>query len=272
MKVYLSSTLNDLAPERQAVKDALAGKCIVSESYTADERSLSESCSADVAGCDLYVGILGLRYGFIPLGETLSITHLEYEQALRGNLKMLVFIKDANAILHMFTDAGTKEHGMELIESFRRHAQIKSRVAVFKTPEDLKSKVLDAYIRLTERTELQGERASACIVIQLCEELQKLNLQFKLRHVRDGKDEEEAGPLLNLPIPFIGDHGTLEATVDYTKRLGFQFKCFVNQGEYDYGKIEQLLTDNQFTHISKDSEFVFFIHPKYEPYKTLYPA
>lgn len=29
MRVYLSSTLNDLGPERQAVKDALGGECVI---------------------------------------------------------------------------------------------------------------------------------------------------------------------------------------------------------------------------------------------------
>jgi hypothetical protein len=49
MKVYLSSTLNDLRAERQAVKDALGSECIVVESYTADERSLRESQSPDLS-------------------------------------------------------------------------------------------------------------------------------------------------------------------------------------------------------------------------------
>ena len=31
MKVYLSSTLSDLGPERQAVKDVLGGECVVVE-------------------------------------------------------------------------------------------------------------------------------------------------------------------------------------------------------------------------------------------------
>jgi hypothetical protein len=98
--VYLSSTLTDLGPERQAVKDALGDECIVKESYSADERSLRESCLADVAACDLYIGIVGLRYGFIPPGETRSITHLEYEEAQRCVLSRLVFVKDEGNIAY----------------------------------------------------------------------------------------------------------------------------------------------------------------------------
>ncbi|WP_374567755.1 hypothetical protein [Nitrosomonas sp.] len=39
MRVYLSSTLNDLLVERQAVRN-VSGECIVVESYTAGERSV----------------------------------------------------------------------------------------------------------------------------------------------------------------------------------------------------------------------------------------
>ena len=87
MKVYLSSTLNDLGPERQAVKEALGGECTVVESYTADERRVRESCLADVEGCDLYIGIIGLRYGFIPPGEKCSITELEYDKARERKIR-----------------------------------------------------------------------------------------------------------------------------------------------------------------------------------------
>jgi hypothetical protein len=120
-----------------------------------------------------------------------------------------------------------------------------------------------------------SETASARIVIHLSEELQKLNLRFELLHVRDGKDEvKDSGPLLNEEVPFraIDRHGTLEANVRYSKRLGFQFKCFVNQGEYGYGQLEQLLKDSQFVEISKGvgPKFrIFFILQDYPTYKTI---
>ena len=72
MRVYLSSTLNDLGPERQAVKEALGGECTVVESYSADERSVRDSCLADVAECDRFIGIVCRRYGFIPPGLNCS--------------------------------------------------------------------------------------------------------------------------------------------------------------------------------------------------------
>jgi hypothetical protein len=113
------------------------------------------------------------------------------------------------------------------------------------------------------------------IVIHLSDELQKLNLQFELLHVRDGKDQvKDSGPLLNEEVPFrpIDRHGTLEAAVTYRKRLGFQFKCFVNQGEVDYSKLEQLLKESGFVNISKGvgPRFrIFFVLQDYPTYTTI---
>ncbi|WMJ09914.1 SUMF1/EgtB/PvdO family nonheme iron enzyme [Nitrosomonas sp. sh817] len=149
MRVYLSSTLNDLFPERQAVKEVLGGECVVVESYTADERSVRDSCLADVAGCELYIGIIGRRYGHIPDGENLSITELEYHQAVACNIPTLVFIKDDDEIKGKFHDAVTQENPPQLIEAFRQ--QIASRAAFFKTVEDLKARVVKAFFHHLQR-------------------------------------------------------------------------------------------------------------------------
>lgn len=155
MRVYLSSTLNDLGPEREAVRKALGGHCTVVESYTADERSVRESCLADVAGCDLYIGIIGGRYGFIPPGESFSITELEYLQAREHKLPTFIFIKDDDVILKRFHDAGTQENPPERIESFRQRVnngtEEVGRPTIFKTPEDLRADVVSALWRYSNR-------------------------------------------------------------------------------------------------------------------------
>src|SRR5215208_950952 len=120
MNVYLSSTLSDLELERSAVKEVLTGEAVVKESYKAHEGDLRESCIQDVADCQLYIAILGLRYGFIPPGETRSITHLEYDAAAASKVPRLVFIKDESAITLPQSDARTGEHPTQLIDDFRK--------------------------------------------------------------------------------------------------------------------------------------------------------
>ena len=84
-KVYVSSTIADLKPERQAVLDWLvaAGHQPV-HSYTPSGETVRESSLDEIGMCDLYVLILGHRYGFVPADgnpERLSITQLELSPA-----------------------------------------------------------------------------------------------------------------------------------------------------------------------------------------------
>ena len=84
-KVYVSSTIIDLRPERYAVQEWLRlARHQAVDSYLPDSDTVRESCLDDVGRCDLYVLILGHRYGFQPAEdnpEGLSITHLEFRRA-----------------------------------------------------------------------------------------------------------------------------------------------------------------------------------------------
>ena len=84
-KVYVSSTIADLEAERRAVMDWLvAAQHQVVHSYRPNSDTVRDSCLADVDTCDLYVLIVGHRYGFQPPEdnpEGLSITQLEFRRA-----------------------------------------------------------------------------------------------------------------------------------------------------------------------------------------------
>jgi Domain of unknown function (DUF4062)/Tetratricopeptide repeat len=84
-KVYVSSTIADLKRERRTVIDWLvAAQHQVVHSYRPSSDTVRDGCLDDVDTCDLYVLILGHRYGFQPSEdnpESLSITHLEFRRA-----------------------------------------------------------------------------------------------------------------------------------------------------------------------------------------------
>ncbi len=84
-RVYVSSTIADLAEERRAVLDWLRlARHQAVDSYLPDSDTVRDSCLEDVAACELYVLIVGYRYGFQPPRdnpEGLSITHLEFRRA-----------------------------------------------------------------------------------------------------------------------------------------------------------------------------------------------
>ena len=78
MKVYLSSTLTDLQPEREAAREILSSlSAIVRENYSESDAGWIDALRRDIAESDVFVAIVGLRYGFIPAGQTKSIIHLE---------------------------------------------------------------------------------------------------------------------------------------------------------------------------------------------------
>jgi sulfatase-modifying factor enzyme 1/uncharacterized protein DUF4062 len=152
MRVYLSSTLNDLRPEREAVKDALSSlQYIVVESYDADETSVLQHRLSDLAASDLYIGIVGLRCGFIPPGETKSITELEFDAASTHGIERLLFLKNPSAIAALHTDWYTKEHDPAVIDAFRKRLASGAdgiRPAEFSTSEELKEMLLRALFRV----------------------------------------------------------------------------------------------------------------------------
>ena len=148
--VYLSSTLKDFEAERRAVQNALGDQCVVRHSYRASEDALVESCLNDVAACDLYIGILGLRYGHVPdkpfrNPKKLSITELEYRDAGDQGLPRHVFLKDESTIAYTLTDAKTKEHLPERIDTFRSQVSTDQRAAVFSDVPQLREHVLKAF-------------------------------------------------------------------------------------------------------------------------------
>ena len=100
MKVFVSSTIEDLADHRTFVIDQIrkAGYEVDSmEHWTATSNEPSVVSQERLADCGVCVLIVALRRGHIPKNETLSITQLEYAEARRRDLKILVFMLEENA-------------------------------------------------------------------------------------------------------------------------------------------------------------------------------
>ena len=91
--IYISSTLADFRPEREAARDAILRLDHQPlDSYVARERRALDACLADVGLCQAYVGILGWRYGSLAKPHDRSYTELEYQQAGALNIPRLMFL------------------------------------------------------------------------------------------------------------------------------------------------------------------------------------
>src|SRR5215472_8147145 len=96
-RVYVSSTVVDLQQERQAVMEWLvAADHQPVHSYRPDSETVRDSCLDDVDTCDLYVVIVGHRYGVQPddgNSECLSITQLEFRRAGQSGIPRIGLLR-----------------------------------------------------------------------------------------------------------------------------------------------------------------------------------
>jgi Domain of unknown function (DUF4062)/SIR2-like domain len=104
LRVFVSSTMNDLANERAAVVARLHEfnfEPVNAESVVPTGRGSWEVLEDEIASCDVFVLILGDRYGWIPTDgpharDGLSVTELEYRAARRLGLPVFPFFKKLN--------------------------------------------------------------------------------------------------------------------------------------------------------------------------------
>jgi hypothetical protein len=96
LKVFSSGTMRDLKRERDIVAEAVAGlryQAVRAETLGAVDRSSREACLDMACGCDIYIGLYGDRYGWVPDGDTSSVTEQEYNETRRLGKPMLIYVK-----------------------------------------------------------------------------------------------------------------------------------------------------------------------------------
>jgi hypothetical protein len=103
-KLYISSTYSDLEKYREVILDNIN---FLSKYFTPVrvmeymmppvEQSIVEECLSDVANCDIYVLIIGKRYGSIEPLSKVSYTENEYNLAVRLGKKIIPLIADEKA-------------------------------------------------------------------------------------------------------------------------------------------------------------------------------
>jgi hypothetical protein len=144
-RVYISSTWLDLKPEREAVRNAIlrlghmpAGM----EAYNASESPPVAHCLADVAACDVYIGICAWRYGFVPRDGTCSITECEYDEAGRCEIPRLLFLLAADAPWPM--ERADLDRGQ--VSAWRARLEQRHIVSYFANAGDLAGKAIAALV------------------------------------------------------------------------------------------------------------------------------
>jgi hypothetical protein len=102
VRVFLSSTQVDLQQERdsaEAVVARLGHDCLRAETHDAPGVSPEEACRTLARDCDIYVGILGARYGYIVPRLECSATEMEFREARASSPgKVFIYVKEADDV------------------------------------------------------------------------------------------------------------------------------------------------------------------------------
>jgi hypothetical protein len=156
-QVFVSHT-SDMAqfpgdrPFVQAVLDAVGrtGMAPVDMRYfAARDGKPIDYCQQRVRECEIFVAVVGFRYGSLVPGELISYTDLEFRAATRANVPRLVFLLEETACLPGMADADRQQ-----VEEFRRRLHEAGLIVrAFTSADSLELEVFHALSELpNERT------------------------------------------------------------------------------------------------------------------------
>ena len=154
-RIYISSTYSDLIDAREAVYRSLRKMrhdVIAMEDYVSTDQRPLDKCLADVADCDVYVGIFAWRYGYVPPDQECSITESEFRKARHSKKPCLLFL------LHEEAPWPRKliDRDVERIEALRAELSRDYLVNFFRTVDELAAAVSVAVGNLEKNTPGEG--------------------------------------------------------------------------------------------------------------------
>lgn len=189
MRIYISSTTQDLTNHRRAVIEAL--RCgghtpVCMEDHAAGDVVPKDKCLRDVATCDVYVGFFGWRYGFIPPQCDTSITEMEYREAIRCRISTLVFLtNEKEKWPSEFYENGVSG---QLIGKLREELQHNKWVGFFSNPDNLAKKVLESIMPLVFDKAQKATPKDAEILKEALYLLQKDRAESERKRKRKERD------------------------------------------------------------------------------------
>lgn len=161
LQVFVSSTYRDLRQERQAAVEAIlkAGHIPAGmELFSAGSESQLETIRRWIDDSDVYMLILGARYGSVDPKTSLSYTELEYDYAISKDKPIFAVVITDSAI-----DAKIKTEGKDVIETdypkelkFFREKVLTRISSFFSDEKDIKLAVHETMADYARRLDFTG--------------------------------------------------------------------------------------------------------------------
>lgn len=155
-QIFISSTYKDLIRERQAAVEAIlqAGHIPAGmELFAAGDETQLNVIKRWINESDIYVLILGPRYGSIDKQNNKSYTELEYDYALKQKIPMFSIVID-EVKLKRISKYKIESESTEYLD-FR--SKVTSNVCrFFKDYKDIKISILESIMEIEKRKDLIG--------------------------------------------------------------------------------------------------------------------
>ncbi len=161
LQIFISSTYTDLKPERQAAVEAIliAGHIPAGmELFSAGNESQLETVKRWIDESDIYLLILGGRYGTIEPSSQKSYTQVEYEYALHRGMPVFAVVINDDAL-----EQKVKIHGQGVLELVNREKYMDfkslalSKISkFFDEPKDIKLAIHETLADFLKRFQFSG--------------------------------------------------------------------------------------------------------------------
>jgi hypothetical protein len=161
LQVFISSTYQDLVSERQAAVEAILKSGNIPagmELFTAGDKSQWEVIQRWISDSDIYMIILGGRYGSIEPISGLSYIELEYDFAVSSGKKYFAVVITENALEERskaLSNSVIEKDNPDKLKCFREKVLSKMS-SFFSDHKDVKLAVLENIPQLAQEYELKG--------------------------------------------------------------------------------------------------------------------
>jgi hypothetical protein len=189
LQIFISSTYQDLILERQAAVEAILKSGNIPagmELFTAGDKSQWEVIQRWISDADIYMIILGGRYGSIEPSSDQSYIELEYDFAVSSGKPFFAVVIHEDALENKIKEFGssvTEKDNPHKLKSFK--AKVLSKmVSFFSDYKDVKLAVLETVPQLAQEYELKGWVRETEIpdTKALADELSRLHTENKGLH------------------------------------------------------------------------------------------
>lgn len=262
--VFISSTFLDLKEERKKVWDCLRKFDVTvkgMEQFGARKSDPLTTCLSEVEQSDIYVGIIGMRYGSEDSKSGKSFSQLEYEKAIEQNIEILIYLIDEDS--SSVTPNLIQFDKILKLNTFKAILKDKHTFDSFSNSQDLVSKLQRKF------TELLTPKAETIIIDEYENTKKTLELFFLVPAVYSGRE-------IKLKVKF--SEKAYPVSKPVCDSYNFEFgKTIVNKIDvvyptFEFENFKHIFVEyglfNEFINLDKTKEYEIFAKVLFKDEKT----